>query len=110
AEERPVADHVQASSILVLGPVRTPVAQAERLLDPALVGHDRQPGDEGGAEDVQKERVPLVELVPEEVPTQDRLCEVVLEAQDDRAGEEDEKSVEDEEVPRSGHGVTPLDP
>ena len=79
-------------------------------MDPALVGHDRQPGDEGGAEDVQKERVPLVELVSEEVPTQDRLCEVVLEAQDDRAGEEDEKSVEDQEVPCTRDRVTPFYP
>src|SRR5439155_4890039 len=110
AEERPVADHVQAASILVLGPVRAPVAQPERPLDPALVGHDRQPGDEGGAEHVQKERVPLVEVVPEEVPTQDRLCEVVLEAEDDRPGEEDEKSVEDQEVPCTRDRVTPLDP
>src|SRR6266849_3490348 len=110
AEERPVADHVQTTAVLVFGPVRAPVAQPERFLDPALVGHDRQPDDQGGAEDIEKERVHLVELVPEEIPAQDRLCEVVLEAEDRGPDEEDEEAVEDQEVPRARHGVTPIDP
>src|SRR5439155_10702860 len=110
AQERPVTDHVQTTAVLAFGPIRAPVTQPKRSLNSALVGHDRQPGDQGGAEDVEKERVPLVELVPEEVPAQDRLCEVVLEAEDDRAGEEDEKSIEDQEVPCTRYRVTPLDP
>src|SRR5439155_5907707 len=105
-----VTDHVQTTAVLAFGPIRAPVTQPKRSLNSALVGHDRQPGDQGGAEDVEKERVPLVELVPEEIPAQDGLCEVVLEAEDDRPGEEDEKSVEDQEVPCTRDRVTPLDP
>ena len=110
AEEGPVADHVQTAAVLVLGPVGAPVAQPERPLDAALVGHDRQPDDQRDAEDVEKERVPLVELVAEEVPAQDRLGEVVLEAEDGGPDEEDDEAVEDEEVPGARDGVTPLDP
>src|SRR5439155_10019514 len=110
AKEGPVTDHVQTTAVLAFGPIRAPVTQPKRSLNSALVGHDRQPGDQGGAEDVEKERVPLVELVPEEIPAQDRLCEVVLEAEDGGPDEEDEKSVEDQEVPCTRDRVTPLDP
>src|SRR5205823_14552801 len=110
AKESPVTDHVETPPVLTFGPVRAPVTQPKRPLNSALVGHDRQPDNQGGTEDVEKERVPLVELVSEEVPAQDRLGEVTLEAEDDRPGEQDEEAVEDEEVPRTRYRVTPLDP
>src|SRR6266849_4501783 len=79
AQERPVADHVQTTAVLAFGPVRAPVTEPKRPLNSALVGHDHEPDDQGGAEDGGPD-------------------------------EEDEETVEDQEVPSPRHGVTPLDP
>src|SRR5439155_5054359 len=110
AKEGPVTDHVQAPHVVAFSPGRAPVAQPKRPLNPALVGHDRQPCDEGGAKQVEKERVPPVKVVPEEVPVQDRLCYVVLEREDGCSDEEDDEAVEDQEVARARQRVAPLDP
>ena len=88
AEEQPVArrsyrERSQPGSPgLAVGP---PEAEPERLdPDPALDGHDDQADHQGGAEDVQEQRVRLVEPAGERVESE-RPGDVVLEGEDRRS-------------------------
>src|SRR5439155_9579811 len=105
-EEEPVADHVAGAVLLLVG---APVVEPERLADP-LDDEDEQAGEEREAEDVEEERVAEVEGAAEVVEAEDRLREIVLEAEDDGAGEEDGEAVEDRGVREAGDAVAPLDP
>ena len=112
AEEDPIAEPVAARLVSerlgrLDGP---PVAEAKRPQDPALDREVGKPDDEGGAEDVEEERVDLVEPPVPEVEAQDRLGEVVLKGEDGRAREEHHEAVEDEEVADACEWVAPFDP
>jgi hypothetical protein len=87
-----------------------PVAQPERPQDPALDREVGKPDHEDGAEDVEEERVDLVEPPVPEVEAQDRLGEVVLEGENRRSREEHHEAVEDEEMADAGQWVAPFDP
>ena len=67
AEEEPVAADVSRAIVLVRLPVGSPVAQPERLDDAALHGQHDQADDQRAAEDVEEERVRLVEPALEEL-------------------------------------------
>src|SRR4029079_2010850 len=84
--------------------------QAKRPQDPALDREVREADDERGAEDIQEERVDLVEPPVPEVEAENRLGEVVLEGEDGRPGKQDHEAVEDEQVADASKGVAPLDP
>ena len=112
AEEDPVAEPVAARLVSerlrrLDGP---PVARRNGLRIPRLTAKYGEADDEGGAEDVEEERVDLVEPPVPEVEAQDRLGEVVLEGEDGRAREEHHEAVEDEEVADAGEWVAPFDP
>src|SRR6185312_141617 len=65
---------------------------------------------ERGTEDIQEERVDLVEPPVPEVEAENRLDEVVLEGEDGRLRKQDHEAVEDEQVADASEGVAPLDP
>ena len=106
-EEHPVPHHVAGTVFLPVGP---PVVQAGRTDDRPSRGQDAEAEEQGPAEQVEEERVAEVEVVPEEVEAEDRLGQIVLEGEDDRACEEHQEAVEDEGMGEAGKAIAPLDP
>ena len=91
------------------GLVALRLAARQRLPDAPLDGHQGEPDDEGDAEDVEEERVALVEPAREELEP-GRTEDVVLDGEDRRSDEENEEAVEDEEVAVSRERVAAANP
>ena len=108
-EEEPVAEHVAGPVALALGAIRTPVVEAEGSDDPAFHGEHDQADDQRTAEDIEEERVALVEPALPELESE-RAKQIVLDSEDRRSDEQHHEAVEDEQVREPRQRVAPPDP
>ena len=101
-EEHPVAGDVDA-------PIGRPVVVPRRV-ERAIHRHDSEADRQRDSEHVEHERVAEVEGSAPEVEAEQRLRDVVLEREDRRSREEDEKPVEDQRVTEARERIAALDP